>query len=91
MWVPVGPGWSLSCRLGWATGLPVAKCGAWSRPSWQGPRLCVCACVLVSVVQCDSGVGMLVLGGSSFLFELGWQLLAGTRAVRVTRCLPLCN
>lgn len=52
---------------------------------------CVCACVLVSAVQCDSGVGMLVLGGSSFLFELGWQLLAGTRTVRVTRCLPLCN
>lgn len=60
---PVGPGWSLS----WATGLPMAKSGAWSRPSWQGPRLCVCMCACVFAVQCDSGVGMLVLGGSSFL------------------------
>lgn len=88
MWVPVGPGWSLSCRLGWATGLPVAKSGA---VSWQGPRLCVCmrACVQCSVtLLLDAGAGA---GGSSFLFELGWQLLAGTGTVRVTHCLPLCN
>lgn len=91
MWVPVGPGRFLSCRLGWATGLPVAKSGAWSRPSWQGPRLCVCMCACVFAVQCDSGVGVLVLGGSSFLCELGWQLLASTGTVRVTHCLPLCN
>lgn len=84
--VGVSGTWSLTCSLGWG-GHRASHGQEWCLEqalSWQGPRLCVCMCACVFAVQCDSGVGKLVLGGSSFLFELGWQLLAGTGTVRVT-------
>lgn len=84
MWVSVGPGPLPAVWARGGTGLPMAKMVPGAGPQLQGPRLCVCMCACVFAVQCDSGVGKLVLGGSSFLFELGCKLLAGTGTVRVT-------
>ena len=44
-------------------------------------HVCMCACVFA--VQCDSGVGVLVLGGSSF--PAGW---AGPQGVRWPKVVP---
>lgn len=73
----VGLGHRASCGQKW--------CRQWAGTSAVCVRVCLCLCSAVTLLL-DAGAG-----GSSFLFELGWQLLAGTGTVRVTHCLPLCN